>query len=192
MSTENDWRGQIGPLLLTMRIVVLALTAGCLIFMAIVFVIVQPGQAPAADNNSPPIVTYVALGFAGAAIVLRMIVPKIIESAAKKRIADGTWQGLVPIAGQQYAQNAELVERLGDAGKLLGVLYIRTIIGGAILEGSAFFALIVYLIEQSPLALAAAVVLIIGVALNFPTRSGTIHWIEDQLARIEQLRRFGS
>ena len=183
---NNQLPDEIGPPVRTLQIVVATLTAGCLIFMVIAIFLVQTGQGPAADNDFPPIMTYMALGFAGVAIVMRMVVPKMIESAARKRIADGTWQ--LP---DQQAQLAELVERLGDAGKLLGVLGIRTIVGGAILEGSAFFALIAYLIEKSPLALGAAIVLIIGVALHFPTRSSATHWIEDQLAAIEQLRQFG-
>jgi hypothetical protein len=190
MSTDIDWREEIGPQVRTLQIVVAALTAGCLTFMAIAVFMVQSGQAPAADNDMPPIITYLALGFAGVAIVLRMIVPRMIESAARKRIADGTWQP--PTTGQQRAEIVQLVERLGDAGKLLPVLMTRTIIAGAILEGSAFFALIAYLLGRSPLTLAAAVVLVIGVALNFQTRSSAVHWIEDQLAAVEQLRQFGS
>ena len=189
MST-GSWRDEIGPQVFTIQIIVTALTAGCLFFMAIAVFLVQTGQAPAGNNELTPITTYMAVGFAGVAIVLRMVVPKMIESAGRKRIADGTWQ--VPTTGQQQAQIAQLVERLGDAGKLLGVLTTRTIVGGAILEGSAFFALIAYLIEQSPIALAAAIVMIIGVALNFHTRSSAAHWIEDQLAAVEQLRQFGS
>ena len=192
MSTDNSWREKIGPQVLSLQIVVTALTIGPLFFMAIVLFIVQPGQGPAADGDSLPITTYVALGFAVVAIVLRMIVPRIIESVARKRIADGTWQGQLPTAGQQRAQDAELAEQLGDAGKLLGVLMTRTIVAGALLEGSAFFALIAYLIEQSPLILAVAIVLIIGVAFNFRTRSSATHWIEDQLAAVEQVRQFGS
>ena len=188
MST-NDWRDEIGPPLFTIRIIVAALTAGCLIFMVIAIFMVQTGQAPAGGGDMP-ILTYMAVAWAGMAIVLRMVVPKMIESAGRKRIADGTWQA--PAAGQQQAQIAQLVERLGDAGRLFAVLNTRTIIGGAILEGSAFFALVAYLVDRSSLALAAAIVLIIGVALHFPTRSSAVHWIEDQLAAVEQLRQFGS
>ena len=34
--------------------------------------------------------------------------------------------------------------------------------------------------------------MIVGVALHFPTRSSTAHWVEDQVVAIEQLRQFGS
>ena len=188
MST-NDWRDEIGPQVFTIQIIVAGLTTGCLAFMAIAVFLVQTGQAPAAESASTPIITCTALGFAGMAIVVRMVVPKLVVSAGSKRIADGTWQ--MPTTAQGQAQTSQLVERIGDAGKLLVVLTTRTIVGGAILEGSAFFALVAYLIEQSPLALAAAIVLIIGVALHFPTRTSAAHWIEDQLAAVEQLRQFG-
>ena len=188
--SPNDWRDEIGPQVFTIQIIVAALTAGCLIFMAIAIFLVQTGQAPPVNENDMPLLTYMATAWAGMAIVARMIVPKIIESAARKRIADGTWQAAA--SGQQQTQVARPAERLGDAGQLLAVLNTRTIVGGAILEGSAFFALVAYLIEKSPLALAAAVVMIIGVVLHFPTRSSATHWIEDQLAAVEQLRQFGS
>ena len=193
MSTD-DWRDEIGSLLNTIRIIVGGLTAGPLIFMVIVLFMVQTGRNPAADGGAEmPLVTYMALAWAGIAIPVRMIVVRMIDSGNRRRIADGTWQA--PTGGQQQAPLAQLAQRLehlGDAGKLLAVLNTRTIVGGAILEGCGFFSLIAYMIEQSPIALAAAIVMIVGVALHFPTKSSATHWIEDQLAAIEQLRQFGS
>jgi hypothetical protein len=188
MST-NSWPDEIGPHLRTLQIVIAALTTGCLIFMVIALFLVQIRPGAAAGNEVPPMITYLALGFAGVAVVARIVLPRMIESSARKSIADGTWQ--FPAGNQNSDQLTERLERLGDAGKLLAVLNTRTIIAGAILEGSAFFALVAYLVEHSPLALAAAIVMILGVALNFPTVSGVTRWIEDQLAAIEQARQFG-
>jgi hypothetical protein len=193
MSTDN-WRDEIGSLLMTPRMIVGGLTTGCLVFMVIVLFIIQPGQDPAGDGDGGmPLVTYIAIAWAGMAIGVRMVVLRIIESGSRKRIANGTWQ--IPTGGQQHAQPVQLiqiVERMGDAGKLWVVFQNRTIVGAAIFEGCAFFALIAYIIEQSPIALVTAIVMTFGVALHFPTRSGVTHWIEDQLAAIEQLRQFGS
>ena len=88
-------------------------------------------------------------------------------------------------------QSARFLERTGDAGQLFVVFQTRTIVAGALLEGTAFFALITYMIERSPLALTLAVLLILGVAVHFPTRSGVIRWIEDQLRLVERERQFG-
>lgn len=155
MST-GDWQDEIGPQVFTLQIIVAGLVVGCLFFMAIAVFLVQTGQAPAGGGDFP-LMTYIAMGFACTAIVARMIVLRIMEARSRKRLADGTWQ--TPGSSQQPAQARwmELVERLGDRGKLLIVLQIRTIVGAAILEGSAFFLLVNYLIEQSPLALAAGI-----------------------------------
>ena len=45
----------------------------------------------------------------------------------------------------------------------------QLIIGAAMNEGAAFFALVAYLIEKNPIALGLAVVLIAGVITRFPT-----------------------
>ena len=190
MST-NDWRDEIGPQVSTTQIMVAGLVVGCLFFSAIAVFLVLTDRAPAGGGDFP-FLTYTGMGFAGTAIVARVVVLRIIETRARKRIAVGTWQ--VPTSSQQPAQAkwVELVERIGDRGKLLIVLHIRTIVGAALLEGTAFFILSANLIERSPLALVVAIVLIIGVGLHFPTRSSAAHWIEDQLDAIEQLRQSGS
>ena len=51
------------------------------------------------------------------------------------------------------------------------------------------FALVAYLVDQSPLSLMLAGVLIFGLAAHFPTRSRLIHWIEDQLVLLQRQRR---
>ena len=190
MSTDN-WRDEIGPQVRTLQIVVGALVTGCLIFGAIVLYLGQVGQLPDGGDGFP-LMTYVGMFFACTAMAARVVALKIIESRARKRICEGTWQ--VPASSQQPAspQWVEMVERIGDRGRLSIVLHIRTIVGAAILEGSAFFLLVAYLLDESPLALAVAIVMIVGVALHFPTRSSATHWIENQLAAIEQLRQFGS
>jgi hypothetical protein len=40
--------------------------------------------------------------------------------------------------------------------------------------------------------LVVAVAMILGLVFHIPTRSGVVHWIEDQLQLIEQERQFGS
>ena len=44
------------------------------------------------------------------------------------------------------------------------------IVGAALFEGPAFFLLITYMLEHSPWSLLAAIVMILGVALHFPTQ----------------------
>ena len=88
-------------------------------------------------------------------------------------------------------QFARFLEQTGDAGRLFCVFQTRTIVATALLEGTAFFALISYMIGRSPVALALAIVMMVAVAGHFPTRAGVIGWIEDQLHRLERERQYG-
>ena len=74
--------------------------------------------------------------------------------------------------------------------RLLGLYNTRTILGGAMLEGAAFFALVTYMVERDPVGLAGAILLILGVALHFPTRSRVIRWSEEQLELLKRERQF--
>ena len=89
------------------------------------------------------------------------------------------------------AGGLELPEEAGDAGKLYMLLQSRTIVAAALLESPGFFWGIIHLLTHSPLSLIAAILLILGVAAHFPTRSRVIHWIENQLRLVDEERRFG-
>lgn len=70
--------------------------------------------------------------------------------------------------------------------ELLGSYTTRLIIGLAILEGAAFFSVVVFLVKaQWPLLIATAVLAILMIA-KFPTRSGLERWIKErrQLAEL--------
>jgi hypothetical protein len=135
--------------------------------------------------------TYTAIVFTVADLLAFAIVPGLIVSKARQRIAAGTWQPPQPQGAAVSARFAQFLEETGDAGKLMTVLNMRTIIAAALLESLGFFWLIVHLLTNTPLSLIAAIALIIGVALHFPTRARVTHWIEDQLRRVEQQRQFG-
>jgi len=119
----------------------------------------------------------------------RAFVPGLIVAQGRGKIASGQWS--LPEEARQ-GDIAAFIERTDDAGRLLGLYQTRTVIASAMLEGVAFLAIIVYLLTQSIVGLAIAVVMIVGLALHIPTRSGVVHWIEDQLQLIEEQRRLGS
>ena len=77
-----------------------------------------------------------------------------------------------------------------EAGRLAFVYQTKTIIAGALLEGCAFFLLVVHMIEGSPISLGAALALILALAMLMPTRGRIVRWIENQLELLEQERQF--
>jgi len=175
--SDPSWQEELGPVLLTMQIIVGALVAGCLTFFVVVCAVSLRGDA--ADESL--VITYTAIVFACVALVVRTIVPGLIVAQGRRRIIEGTWQGSPTV-------NARFSEQTGDAGKLAAVFTTRLIVAAALLEGTAFFAMIAYMLEGSPLALILAAALILGVALHFPTRARLVDWIEEQLTLIEQER----
>jgi hypothetical protein len=157
-----------------MQIVVAALVMGCLFFMAIVLFLNPPTDLQASDFRG--LLTCVLIGFTVMALVGRAVVPSAIVSAGVRRLAQSHSQETDPTA---------------VITALWGLLHTRTIVAGALLEGVAFFALISYMLEKSPLALLLAVVLIIALAMHFPTRSWADRWIEARLESMDQDRQFG-
>ena len=188
-------KDEIARRVLPFQIIVGCLFAGCAVF----FVIATVGfreRVSGLPAGQPPIMTYLAIGFAVIAAAARLIIPNIIVSQARRRIIDGTWH-LPQSCGQSATGRASqedpagFFERTGDAGKLLFVLFTRTIVAGAILEGAAIAALTMYLIERSPVSLIVAIILMIAVAAHFPTRSRVFSWIEEQMDLVRQERQFG-
>jgi hypothetical protein len=171
-----------------LQIIVVALVAGCLIFIGIAVVLnlaAEPEGEPA-EAASAPFITYIMLGFSGAAILARLTVVPLIVSSARKRIASGTWQPPTSQGVRPNPQIQHFIEQHGDTARLFGLYMTKTIIGAAFLEGASFMCGMAFLLEGHPLALAGEVVGAIGVALHFPTASGVITWIDAHERRIAE------
>jgi hypothetical protein len=175
----------------TLQIIVTALVLGLLSFLVtILFVRVpEPPKPPAGAGGTAvaapsaiaalPVLTVAAFTFSVVLLPLSLLVPRLVVDASRKQITRGAWtpgrqSGATP--GPTPATNV---------GKLAQVYVTQTIIGAAMNEGPAFFALIAYMLERSPIALGLFVVLLIGVALRFPRRAQVELWIDNQVDRLE-------
>ncbi len=119
----------------------------------------------------------------------------VFFTVASVLVVQGTFNGEGPGDDSMlFAMNVNLVVFL--CGVMIArmivpgliVFQARTIVAAALLEGLAFFATIVFMITQSMIGLTIATVMVFGLMLHFPTRSGVTHWIDEQLALIEQER----
>jgi hypothetical protein len=167
------WREELPQKLKAMKIIVVALTGSCLLAMAIFFTMSLTTDSPVGLY----ILSYIALGFAGLAMIELPIASKFIVSLGRKAIlrqfrpeeSDG-------------ARAAEFASIESEAGcRLIALLSQKTIICSAIAEGAAFFAVITYYIERSPILPVVAVAMTILVLLQFPTHDRSANWIEKQL-----------
>ncbi len=182
VETGRSWQEAFGPVLRAAQIIVGAMTAGALAFLAIA-VYVRWGRAPAAG---PPVLTWVAIGAGAAMLAARMILPPMIVAQRRAALARGRLE--LPL---RYGSPVfdEFLEKSGDAGVLWVVYQANLLIAAAPLEGAAFFALVAYLVEGSPWALGAAAVLIATLARMIPTRETVFAWMDDQLRLLDQERR---
>lgn len=171
---DDKSRQHIAGVVRTSQIILTALAMGVVTF-AVVVVLAVPGGRETHDTN----VTVLAVVFAGADLVLCLLIPQFITATNRRKIAAGTWQ-----AAQSQGPVAE-----SDAGRLALTYQVKMIIGTALLEGGCFLALVAYMTERQALGLAVAAVLLGALLAHFPTQARVEAWIEDQLHRVEDERR---
>ncbi|HWE38596.1 MAG TPA: hypothetical protein VG406_18640 [Isosphaeraceae bacterium] len=147
------------------QIIIAALIAGVTLFAALdLLVLSQLGKAAATSMLS-----WVAVGSTAFWAALAWLVPRLI-------------------ADRVVRDRAEVPRGPGDLDRLLAGFRAKTVVAGALLEGPVFFALIAYMIERSPIALAAAAPALLYLMLQFPTRPALEAWLDDQLWRLDQRR----
>jgi hypothetical protein len=172
---DVSWREEAAKQARILQIIVAALVMGCLFFLLIALT-TGPAAKPAKPFE-PISLTMIACGLIGIELIAQVVVAWSITTKARRGMIDGTYK---PVDAQQA--NGQTA----GATYLLSVFQTKTIISGALFEGVAFFSTIVYWIEGNPIALALAVLMILGVAVQFPTQSRIIGWVERQFEVIEQ------
>lgn len=172
---DEKTKQQIAGVVRTSQIIVAALVMGVVTFAVVVVFFISRG--PAAKGN---LLTLLAIVFAGAALVLGFVIPQLITAANRRRIAAGTWQSS---PNQGHVPDS-------DAGRLAMSYPAKLIVGAALFEGGSFFALVAYMLEGQPLSLGVAAVLLLCLLAHFPTLGRVEAWIEEQLRRVEDERRF--
>jgi hypothetical protein len=177
------------------QIIVGALAAGLITFLVIVNIIDIGTTAPRAAGGGPgaagavrvdapvPIITYVAVAFGAVLLPISFVVPELVTKQQRVAFASaGTnaSSSAGPTPGEQAdAAGAPLTG-------LPAAFLTQLVLGAAMNEGAAFFALVAYLIEKNPIALALAVVLIAGVIFRFPTSGRVERWIEQQREKLRE------
>jgi hypothetical protein len=155
---EPDSESAIDRGILRLRIIVCVLIAGCLGLAGMS--IVLRGQGIFGPGPALPIISLIAVVQALATLAIRPIVLSQMLRGARQRLAmndsdsDANW---------------------------MQVLTTHTIVGAALLEGSAFFFFIAYLVEGEWWALAGGLLMVALLAVwHFPVKTKIERWIEEQ------------
>ena len=130
-----------------------------------------------------PIITYVAVAFGAMLLPMSFVVPVLVSKQQRQAMLSGkTTDGANPAIATGNRSDAPI-------GGLPAAFLIQLIIGCAISEGAAFFALVAYLLEKNPLSLIMALMLIAAIIARFPTSGRVGRWIEQQEEKLrgEQL-----
>lgn len=173
-SPQQDIRGTVQ----TTRIIVLAMGLGVLAFGGVTLIQGLP------DLQAPLEMLTLLSVFAGIlAAVTSLIAPRVFAAEGCRKIAAGLGQP----GGEASAQPAGAQT---DAAKLAAVYQSKTIVAAAVLEGAAFFALVVYMVERHVASLAVAAVLLLGLLAHIPTTASVEGWISDRLGKMRDQRRF--
>lgn len=168
-----------------LQIIVGAMIVGVAALL-VVAQVVGPGTVGGSRQASDmPVLTYVAVACGGMLLVMSFVIPGLIVGSERRKIAADTAETCC--SGRDEIQfNAEIYERTGSPGRLLGLLSTVTIIASAMVEGGGMLAGVAYLVEGQTLAAATAAVLILALVLRFPTRNRTEQWIADQTDLLRQ------
>ncbi len=165
-----------------LQIIVLAMVAGIVCFLTIILTV--PGLArPLAAERQGQIVTYVAAGYGGLALVAAPFMSAGVVSVGRRRIAR-------PLSAtpQKAPIRSSPTALQGEASSLVVVYFTKTILSAAIYEGSALFLCIAYMLGRKPVALVVAAILLLALLWQVPTSGRARRWLTKQLQQIEERR----
>lgn len=158
----------------TLQIIHLALAMGVSFFLVIAVVVLRQGSFFGANPwsvTSP--MTLVALLFGASAIVGHLLFPNLVVAARRKDLA-----------------RSEATEE-ADFGAMVMLYTTQKIVGSALLEGAAFFNVIVYFLDGTALPLLFALLLLGVLISRIPTRDGMTMWVDHQVAQLREERHLG-
>lgn len=139
-----------------MKIVTVALIMGVVVFLGVATFI----KSDPDPNAGTPMMTYMAAGFAlinlGVRSVMLTVIPK----------------------NQIQQQRQHIIDSDEGRKRLAGIYQSRLIIGMALCEGSAFFAIIAWMSESNELALGVILFLVTVMIMSFPFRQRVLDWID--------------
>jgi len=160
--------------LLTMRIIVVSLALGILVFGGVV---VAMGGREEAEIGW---LTIAGMVFAVAGVVAGFVATRaVVGSCCRAIAADGGRVGDRSRGPSSDSDDAD--------SRLLASFQTVTVLRCAFLEGPAFVCLVAYMREGSPLSLGIAFLMVIGILSHFPRAESLRAWLESRRREIRDL-----
>ena len=181
-----SWEIEATKTVRTLQIIIGAIAMGAILFVLIASTIAPLSKPPVALLPIPLYLIVIILVCVG--LIVRFIYMWHLTTKARREVINGTYQSIdyrqrmrlpLPIANQSSDSSR-------DAQYLLSAFRYKSICSTAMIAGWCFLATTIYLIDGNPIILCLAVLLVMGVAANFPTRSRAIRCIENELTKVKQ------
>ena len=176
MSTNADGQDlaeSLKPRVRVLQIVIAALTGGVLAYAGVAIYLRAAGNVqPVAGAASA--LTFAALCIVPLALFASRLLPAAVARGARQRIASGQFN--LP----KDPRTGAFLTQFGDAGKLLLTYQTGTILGAAVLEGTALLSITAYLLGGHVVALGFAAGLVMVMFSSWPTAAKGARWIEEQ------------
>jgi hypothetical protein len=170
-SIPNSAQQPLRLQIMTLRIIVVALAMGVIVFGT--YVVARNIGKPHFLAEKLDTVSLVLLGMGLATLLLGIVVPSLF-------FANRRGSPLTPAALATYDREAAKVFGI------LGRLQTATIIGCALFEAGAFANLYGYMETRELLHLGIASVLTMGILARFPFELSTVQRIEEELRRLKE------
>lgn len=179
MLTEDE-KAVVAQATLTMQIIVGALAAGVFMFFMVTLFVTAGGEAGPPEM---PLLTYMSLAIAPAAILVALLFPGALIRSQREAILAG-----VATLHPSSADKSPAPDSHSKLMRLIGGYQTALIIRCAILEGAAFFALIAYMLEGQTWILLVVGILLLFLISGVPTRSRVADFIDQEQRVIDELR----
>jgi hypothetical protein len=176
----DDEKTVVAQATLTMQIIVGALAGGVIMFFVVTLFVTAGGEAGPPEM---PLLTYMSLAFAPAAILVAMLFPGVLIRSQRETMLAGVATSQSIPADKPPAQDSQ-----SKLMRLVGGYQTALIIRSAILEGAAFFSLLAYMLEGQALILLVVGVLLLFLLSGMPTRSRVEDFIDQEQRVLDELR----
>jgi hypothetical protein len=177
---DNNLDKALNTNLLVTRIIVGAMSAGVVVALGVFTALRLTGDNP----PSQPMLGFIGLALAAAALVGVAVVPNIIARTWERQVArGGSWPPRRPGPEGKLTADEETTFRWWALYQ--SALIIRC----ALLEGAAFFQAIAFLIEGNLFSIGVGLALLAVLLYQWPNRGRVDRWVEARREAVERLQR---
>jgi hypothetical protein len=172
----------------SMQVLAGTLLLGVLVFLGIALILVQREGQGLGRQQAMPVTSYTALAFLAVVLVLWYFLPAQMAKQQVRKIAAGTWAPWAPESRRTPNPGLPSSFFRTDTDKLLGVFLATSLIAWALLESIGFMGCMAYLMEAQPFVFGVVGAAVLLLFMTFPTRDRVSRWLEEQQARIAEIR----